>query len=238
MFSWKHYWKSQPQEVSLFSLHKCWVDQGPREACSRPSGAGARTSPALEPEQMALEKELCCVRLTEASSVPPGPHNVSGASWSWACGGRGPFSLRCSCFPPLLWSSGPTPQGPGGLHRVSLLWWELMTHLCREAFPSVCLERDVPHTEWNSLFAKARAIRGLISKSVFRGWGSGCGGNSWPRLPPSAAQESRRQFALLRPLFMKWALERSWILRLPWRNEFGSEESWEFEMHVLIMPNN
>ena len=147
MFSWKHYWKSQPQEVSLFSLHKCWVDQGPREACSRPSGAGARTSPALEPDQMALEKELCCMGLTEASSVPPGPHNVSGASWSWACGGRGPFSLRCSCCPPLLWSSGPT-------HRALEASTEHLTALVgindsplQRGFP-ICVLRERCSTHW------------------------------------------------------------------------------------------
>lgn len=125
------------QEVSLFSLHKCWVDQGPREACSRPSGAGARTSPALEPDQMALEKELCYMGLTEASSVPPGPHDVSGVSWSWACGGWSPFSLRCSCFPPLLWSSGLIPAGPW---RPPPSLEELMTHPCR-GFP-ICVLRE------------------------------------------------------------------------------------------------
>ena len=54
----------------------------------------------------------------------------------------------------------------------------------------------------------------------------------------SGARDSRRQFVLLRPLFLKWARESSWILGLLWRNEFSNEQSWEFEVHVLTMPFN
>lgn len=108
------------------------------------------------------------MRLMEASSVHSRPHNVSGASWSWACGGRG--VLLSEMF--LLSSLAVVLRShPGALEAST----ERLTALVgindsplQRGFPSVCL-RDVPHTGVKQPICKGRAIRGLISKSVFRG---------------------------------------------------------------------
>lgn len=125
----------------MFSLHKCWVDQGLREACSCSYGAEARTSPALEPDQMALERELCCMGLTEASLLSLQAPTMSMALLElglWRVESLlSEMSLRSS----LAMVLRPLPAGPWRPPlSVSLPWWELMTHPCR-GFP-ICVLRE------------------------------------------------------------------------------------------------
>ena len=225
IFSLKHYWKLHNPGRGL---HPCsrspegnQVPYGLREVCSpsfRVGGPGILS--VLNPGWAALEGGLCYVDFTDRPLLllPPGPSMSLLPLGVVPCGSpwpppQTPFWTKRAALVLHGGPWAPSWQSPNGLLRAS--HWAACSQAqspSAGAFPPMCSTQGVRRGGSAQGTERLRTVRALISKSIFKDPVSGC---CFPmHLDSSQAWDNKRQFIILRPLFLKWGWENSWLLGL------------------------